>query len=134
MSAPGMVSRSLVLLDANVVYSVALCDFFLTASSLALLARPVVTAEILAEARRNLAGQRPDIDSFRLARRFEAVRRSTDGHEHSVDPAPAAHVPVNDKDRLLTEHPDLEADDIAECLHYAAQAVQERQLPLRLPA
>jgi uncharacterized protein (DUF433 family) len=37
-------------------------------------------------------------------------------------------------EEILTEHPDLEADDIAECLHYAAQAVQERQLPLRLPA
>ena len=37
-------------------------------------------------------------------------------------------------EEILAEHPDLEADDIAECLRYAAQAVQERQLPLRLPA
>lgn len=37
-------------------------------------------------------------------------------------------------EEILAEHPDLEADDIAQCLHYAAQAVQERQLPLRLPA
>ncbi len=37
-------------------------------------------------------------------------------------------------EEILAEHPDLEADDIAECLHCAAQAVQERQLPLRLPA
>ena len=31
---------------------------------------------------------------------------------------------------ILAEHPDLEADDIAECLRYAALAVQERELPL----
>jgi uncharacterized protein (DUF433 family) len=34
-------------------------------------------------------------------------------------------------DEILAEHPDLEADDIAECLQYAALAVQERKLPLR---
>ena len=37
-------------------------------------------------------------------------------------------------DEILDEHPDLEAEDIAECLHYAALAVQERELPLRQPA
>jgi len=37
-------------------------------------------------------------------------------------------------DEILAEHPDLEIDDIAEALHYAARAVQERELPLRLPA
>jgi len=37
-------------------------------------------------------------------------------------------------DEILVEHPDLEADDVAECLRYAALAVQERELPLRLPA
>jgi uncharacterized protein (DUF433 family) len=37
-------------------------------------------------------------------------------------------------DEILAEHPDLEADDIVECLHYAALAVQERELPLRQPA
>jgi uncharacterized protein (DUF433 family) len=31
---------------------------------------------------------------------------------------------------IPTEHPDLEAEDIAECLRYAALAVQERELPL----
>ncbi len=34
---------------------------------------------------------------------------------------------------ILAEHPDLTADDIAECLRYVL-AVQERQLPLRGPA
>lgn len=37
-------------------------------------------------------------------------------------------------DEILHEHPDLEAGDISEALHYAAIAVQERELPLRLPA
>ena len=31
---------------------------------------------------------------------------------------------------ILAQHPDLEAEDIAECLRYAALAVQERELPL----
>jgi uncharacterized protein (DUF433 family) len=37
-------------------------------------------------------------------------------------------------DEILAEHPDLEAEDIAECLRYAALAVQERELPLRRSA
>ncbi|MCE9622652.1 MAG: DUF433 domain-containing protein [Actinomycetia bacterium] len=35
---------------------------------------------------------------------------------------------------IVAEHPDLEIDDIAECLRFAALAVQERELPLRQPA
>lgn len=35
---------------------------------------------------------------------------------------------------ILTEHPDLQADDVAESLRYAALALQERELPLRQPA
>lgn len=38
------------------------------------------------------------------------------------------------KEEILHEHPDLELGDISEALHYAALAVQERELPLRLPA
>ena len=34
---------------------------------------------------------------------------------------------------ILAEHADLEAEDVAQCLRYAALAVQERELPLRLP-
>ena len=37
-------------------------------------------------------------------------------------------------EEILAEHPDLEAADISEALHYAALAVQERELPLRRPA
>lgn len=35
---------------------------------------------------------------------------------------------------ILDEHPDLETEDIAEALRYAAAAVRERELPLRQPA
>ena len=35
---------------------------------------------------------------------------------------------------ILDDFPDLEAEDIAEALRYAAAAVRERELPLRLPA
>lgn len=34
-------------------------------------------------------------------------------------------------EETLDEHPDLEAAHIAECLWFAALAVQERELPLR---
>lgn len=37
-------------------------------------------------------------------------------------------------DEILGEHPDLEAEDIAEALRYSAAAVRERELPLRQPA
>lgn len=36
-------------------------------------------------------------------------------------------------DEISGEHPDLEAEDIAESLRYAALTVQERKLPLRQP-
>lgn len=32
---------------------------------------------------------------------------------------------------ILADLPDLEADDIGEALHYAAEAVRERELPVR---
>ncbi len=35
---------------------------------------------------------------------------------------------------ILDDFPDLEAEDIAEALRYAAAAVRERELPLRHPA
>ena len=31
---------------------------------------------------------------------------------------------------ILTAYPDLEVDDVHEALHYAAEAVRERELPL----
>ncbi len=34
------------------------------------------------------------------------------------------------EDEILAAYPDLEVDDIAEALRYAAEAVRERELPL----
>jgi uncharacterized protein (DUF433 family) len=34
---------------------------------------------------------------------------------------------------ILAAYPDLEAEDIAEALRYAADAVRERELPLKVP-
>jgi uncharacterized protein (DUF433 family) len=35
---------------------------------------------------------------------------------------------------ILDAFPDLEAEDVSEALHYAAAALRERELPLRLGA
>lgn len=37
-------------------------------------------------------------------------------------------------EQILAEHPDLEEGDIREALRYAAEAVTERELPLRTSA
>ena len=37
-------------------------------------------------------------------------------------------------DEIVTELPDLQAEDIADALHYAAEALRERELPIRRPA
>lgn len=37
-------------------------------------------------------------------------------------------------DEILIELPDLEPEDVAEALGYAAEALRERHLPLRQPA
>lgn len=34
------------------------------------------------------------------------------------------------RDEILGTYPDLQAEDIEEALHYAAEAVRERELPL----
>ncbi|WP_440712419.1 DUF433 domain-containing protein [Gordonia sp. FQ] len=34
-------------------------------------------------------------------------------------------------EEIVAEHPDLEVADVAEALRYAAEAVRERELPLR---
>lgn len=35
---------------------------------------------------------------------------------------------------ILSDYPDLESDDVREALQYAAEAVRDRDLPLRLGA
>ena len=36
-------------------------------------------------------------------------------------------------DEILTDIPELEPEDVAEALRYAAEAVRERELPIRQP-
>jgi len=36
--------------------------------------------------------------------------------------------------QIVAELPDLEVEDVAEALRYAAEALRERELPLRRPA
>jgi uncharacterized protein (DUF433 family) len=36
--------------------------------------------------------------------------------------------------QITEELPDLEEEDVAEALHYAAEALRERQLPMRVSA
>jgi uncharacterized protein (DUF433 family) len=37
-------------------------------------------------------------------------------------------------EQIVDEFPELEAEDVAEALRYAAEALRERQLPLQQPA
>ena len=93
------VTGSLILLDANVLYPINVCDFILTASSLQLLARPIISAEILDEAFRNITANRPDLEPARLERRFKAVRTATDGHDRTGPHRFADNSMINTKDR-----------------------------------
>jgi rRNA-processing protein FCF1 len=87
------------LLDANVLYPIRVCDFILTASSTRLLARAVVSEEILAEARRNIVADRPNLTQQQIDRRFENVRMATDGHDQAIGEPPENTSIVNAKDR-----------------------------------
>ena len=99
MNRDGPITGSLVLLDANVSYPINICDFILTASSHQLLARPIVSIEILDEATRNIAADRPDLGPARIERRFTAVRAATDGHDQPINHRFADTSIINPKDR-----------------------------------
>lgn len=99
MNRDSPITGSLVLLDANVLYPINICDFILTASSHQLLARPIVSIEILDEATRNIAADRPDLEPARIERRFTAVRAATDGHDQPITRRFADTSIINPKDR-----------------------------------
>jgi rRNA-processing protein FCF1 len=114
MTDPKPMSGALVLLDANVLYPIRVCDFILTAASLRLIARPVASAAILDEAARNLTSDRPDAESARrIARRFEAVRRAIDGFDEPIPERFVDDSIVNAKDRHV----------LAAALHHGADFV-----------
>ncbi len=90
------------LLDADVLYPIRVCDFMLTASSLRLLARPVVSDMIVQEAQRNVVADRPGLDVRRIEHRFANVRSVTDGHGQVIEERPGISM-VNPKDRHVVE-------------------------------
>ena len=99
MSDAGLFTGSLLMLDADVLYPIRVCDFILTASSLRLLARPVVSADVIAEAQRNIVADRPDLRQEQIQRRFGNVRLATDGHDQEIGELLANELVVNAEDR-----------------------------------
>jgi predicted nucleic acid-binding protein len=73
-------------LDANVLYTIAITDFFLTMAGYGLY-RPHWSTQILAEIQSNLLKARPDLKAEQLAYRFEQMNRAHPGA--CVDPPPA---------------------------------------------
>lgn len=85
-------------LDANVLYPIALTDFFLTTAGRRLF-RPHWGSGILAEVERNLLQDRPDLVLAQVRRRLEDMNAAHPGA--LVDPPEelVAAMPVNAKDR-----------------------------------
>jgi hypothetical protein len=86
------------LLDADILYPIRICDFILTAAALDRLQRPVVSDVILNEAQRNITIDRPALTDA-VERRFTAVRQSTDGHGLAIPKRFVDDEIVNEKDR-----------------------------------
>ena len=99
MIAVGPVRGARLLLDADVLFPIRICDFILTASTNGLFQRPIVSELILAEAIRNVIADLPDLDEARVQRRFANVRVATDGHGIAVPRRFVDAVIVNEKDR-----------------------------------
>ena len=111
MSMPRPSVGSLVLLDADILYPIRLCDFFLTAGTVGLTAKPVVSEEILAEAQRNVTADRADLGEERIKRRFDAVRTATSGGDEPIPKRYLDTMVVNDKDRHVLAAARLHAVD-----------------------
>lgn len=99
MTTSNRIIGSLLLLDADVLYPIRVCDFILTASSMRLVARPVVSEQIIAEAQRNVLADRPNLTEERIERRFRSVRVATDGHDQPTGERVENESIVNPKDR-----------------------------------
>jgi rRNA-processing protein FCF1 len=122
MNEPKAVSGALLLLDADVLYPIRVCDFILTAASLKLIARPVVSAMILEEAARNVRADRPDAESAaRITRRFDAVRTVVDGFDQPIPKRFVDDSVVNPKDQHV----------LAAALHHGADFVVTNDARLR---
>jgi predicted nucleic acid-binding protein len=115
------VSGALLLLDADILYPIRVCDFVLTAASLRLIARPVVSGEILDEAFRNVLKDRPDLEPLRVARRFNHVRAAVDGHDQPIPRRQVDTSIVNPKDRHV----------LAAALHHRVDFIVTNDVRLR---
>ena len=93
------VSGARLLLDADVLYPIRVCDFILTASTNGLLQRPMVSDTILDEAQRNVVADRPDLDAVLIKRRFANVRPATDGYLMRIPKRFVDDAIINAKDR-----------------------------------
>lgn len=116
------VSGALLLLDADILYPIRVCDFILTAAALKLIARPVVSDMILEEAARNVRAGRSDADSAaRINRRFDAVRAVVDGFDQPIPKRYVDSSIVNPKDQHVH----------AAALHHGAEFVVSNDKRLR---
>lgn len=118
-------ARFVVVLDANVLYGIAVTDLMATMATRRLF-RPHWSPQILDEVTRNL-NRRPDLDSAAVARRIEHLNRALPDALVQVPTSLIEAMPINEKDRHV----------LALAVHVGAQAVVTdnlRDFPLDLLA
>lgn len=118
-------ARFVVVLDANVLYGIAVTDLMATMATRRLF-RPHWSPQILDEVTRNL-NRRPDLNSAAVARRIEHLNRALPDALVQVPAALIEAMPINEKDRHV----------LALAVHVGAQAVVPdnlRDFPLDLLA
>lgn len=104
-------ARFVVVLDANVLYGIAVTDLMATMATRRLF-RPHWSAQILDEVTRNL-GRRPDLNSSAVARRIDHLNRALPDALAQVPASLIEAMPINEKDRHV----------LALAVHVGAQAV-----------
>lgn len=104
-------ARFVVVLDANVLYGIAVTDLIATMATRRLF-RPHWSAQILDEVTRNL-DRRPDLNKAAVARRIEHLNRALPDALVQVPPSLIEAMPINEKDRHV----------LALAVHVGAQAV-----------
>lgn len=104
-------ARFVVVLDANVLYGIAVTDLMATMATRRLF-RPHWSAQILDEVTRNL-DRRPDLDSTAVARRIDYLNRALPDALAAIPDSLIEAMPINDKDRHV----------LALAVHVGAQVV-----------
>lgn len=114
-------ARFVVVLDANVLYGIAVTDLMATMATRRLF-RPHWSAQILDEVTRNL-DRRPDLDSTAVARRIDYLNRALPDALAAIPDSLIEAMPINDKDRHV----------LALAVHVGAQVVVTDNLKDSLP-